>query len=87
MAAVIYTIEFQKCGLPHEHILVFLQPGHRYINGKEIDKIISAEIPDKNKDRRLFDIVSALMIHGPCGPQNYQSPCMDKGRCTKHFPK
>jgi len=67
--------------------LVFLQPGHRYNNAGEIDKIISAEIPDKLKEPRLFDIVSSLMIHGPCGPQNQQSPCMMNGRCTKHFPK
>ncbi len=25
-AAHLYTIEFQKCGLPHAHIVVFLQP-------------------------------------------------------------
>jgi len=85
--AVIYTIEFQKRGLPHAHILVLLQPGHQYNNAGEIDKIISVEIPDKSKEPRLFDIVSSFMIHGPCGPQNLQSPCMMNGKCTKHFPK
>jgi hypothetical protein len=86
--AVIYTIEFQKRGLPHAHILVFLQPNFRYVNPGDIDKIISAEIPDKDKDPVLYNIVSSLMIHGPCGEQGFSSPCMDtKGRCTKRFPK
>jgi len=85
--SVLYTIEFQKRGLPHAHILVFLHPGHRYNQAKELDRIISAEIPDKDIEPRLFDIVSSLMIHGPCGPQNEQSPCMNNRKCTKRFPK
>ena len=84
---VIYTIEFEKRGLPHAHILVFLHPRFRDIQGRYIDKIISAEIPDKDKEPVLFDIVSSLMIHGPCGPQNTGSPCISNGKCTKHFPK
>jgi len=27
------------------------------------------------------------MNHGLCGQFNPQSPCMDKGVCTKHYPK
>jgi len=84
---VIYTIEFQKRGLPHAHILVFLNPKNRCVKPEHIDKIISAEIPDKDTDPELFKIVTSLMIHGPCGPENESSPCMDRNKCTKHFPK
>ncbi|GAU27991.1 hypothetical protein TSUD_373870 [Trifolium subterraneum] len=84
---VIYTIEFQKLGLPHAHILVFLQAAYRISYPDSIDKIISSEIPDKNRDPELFQIVSTLMIHGPCSDQNKKSPCMSKNRCFKCFPK
>ncbi|GAU47014.1 hypothetical protein TSUD_403240 [Trifolium subterraneum] len=87
MAILIYTIEFQKRGLPHAHILVFLQSAYKMSHPDSIDKIINAEIPDKTRDRELFEIVSTLMIHGPCGDQNNKSPCMQKGRCVKYFPK
>ncbi|XP_019189145.1 PREDICTED: uncharacterized protein LOC109183496 [Ipomoea nil] len=45
--AVIYTIEFQKRGLPHAHILIFLSKNNSYPNPKDIDMIISVEIPSQ----------------------------------------
>lgn len=87
MRVVIYTIEFQKRGLLHAHILVFLHPEFRCAHPNKIDKIICAEIPVKDRDSELYNIVSSLMIHGPCGDQNTSSPCMDRGKCTKYFPK
>ena len=49
--------------------------------------MISAEIPDENVDKGLYDIVVKNMIHGPCGALNEKSPCMAKGRCTKQYPR
>ncbi|KAL7085980.1 hypothetical protein ACP275_14G310800 [Erythranthe tilingii] len=85
--SVMYTIEFQKRGLPHAHILIFLHPDYKYPNPEDIDKIISAEIPDENEDPVLYSYVSSLMIHGPCGVFNPTASCMENGKCTRHFPK
>ena len=56
----IYSIEWQKRGLPHAHILIWLK---NKIRLTDMDAIISAEFPDKNIDPELFEIVSKHMIH------------------------
>ncbi|KAM3376007.1 hypothetical protein P3S68_014721 [Capsicum galapagoense] len=48
--SVIYIIEFQKRGLPHAHIFLFLHEHNKYPTAVDIDKIITAEIPDKVAD-------------------------------------
>uniref|UniRef100_A0A0R0E6I2 ATP-dependent DNA helicase n=1 Tax=Glycine max TaxID=3847 RepID=A0A0R0E6I2_SOYBN len=83
----IYTIEWQKRGLPHAHILIFLQLANKYPNPEDIDKIISAEIPNKYTDPELYQIISKHMIHGPCGLPNRSAPCMADGKCIRFFPK
>lgn len=82
--AWMYCVEWQKRGLPHAHILIWLV---KKIKSNEIDKIISAELPDQREDPILFDIIQKHMIHGPCGVLNPKSPCMKDGICTKKFPK
>ena len=49
--------------------------------------IISAELPNPDEDKELFDIVKTKMIHGPCGSFNPRSPCMEDGKCTKKYPR
>ncbi|XP_056843369.1 uncharacterized protein LOC130500247 [Raphanus sativus] len=85
--AVVYTIEFQKRGLPHAHILLWLKGIQKEVTAAIIDEYISAELPDRETDREGFELVERHMIHGPCGKFRKSSPCMDKGVCTKNFPK
>ncbi|XP_071713690.1 uncharacterized protein [Rutidosis leptorrhynchoides] len=86
--AELYTVEFQKRGLPHAHICIFLDERDKMSEPEDIDKYICAEIPDKNEDPELYQLVSDLMIHGPCGEKNPKCPCTDiEKKCTKRFPK
>ncbi|XP_058742520.1 uncharacterized protein LOC131615017 [Vicia villosa] len=85
--AYIYTIEFQKRGLPHAHILLFLHPLSKYPTPPDIDNIISAEIPDPQLHPRLYHLVKTQMMHGPCGLARPKCPCMKHGKCSKFFPK
>ncbi|CAI6358556.1 unnamed protein product [Macrosiphum euphorbiae] len=50
----VYSIEWQKRGLPHAHILIWLK---NKIHADQIDKIISAEFPDPDADQILFNIM------------------------------
>lgn len=79
-----YSIEWQKRGLPHAHILIWLKTK---IQPDQIDDVICAEIPNPEQDPLLFDIVTKNMVHGPCGALNPQSPCMVDGKCSKRYPR
>ncbi|XP_065322694.1 uncharacterized protein LOC135929885 [Gordionus sp. m RMFG-2023] len=85
--AYVYTIEFQKRGLPHAHLLFIISSEHKIDTAEAIDKFVYAERPDRTNNSQLFNIVTRFMIHGPCGILNPRSPCMDNGVCTKNFPK
>jgi len=78
---------WQKRGLPHAHILIFMHPSNKLPNPNDINQIISAEIPDKHTQPQLFEIVSNHMMHGPYGFANKKSPCMVNGKCIRFFPK
>jgi hypothetical protein len=87
LITVVYTIEYQKRGLPHAHILLFLHSDDKHPTPLEINRIISAEVPDLNKDPQAYNVVKQFMIHGPCGSLNPNSSCMIDNKCSKHFPK
>ena len=50
-----YTIEWQKRGLPHMHLLLWLK---QKLQANDIDSVISAEIPNVHEDPILFEIVT-----------------------------
>lgn len=85
--AHVYVIEFQKRGLPHMHLLIFLKGEYKLLTSDVIDTIISAEWPDPDTEPRLFDAVKSFMVHGPCGALNPKAPCMRDGKCKYGYPK
>ena len=82
--ARVYTVEYQKRGLPHAHLIVWLDRSQRLLTPEQVDRHISSELPDREREPLLFDLVKTHMIHGPCRP----GQCLnERGVCTKNFPK
>ena len=92
---IVWTIEYQKRGLPHVHILLFLHPEDRFMTADRIDQIVSAEFPDPQMDPtgQLTDLIRRTMVHGPCGDWTPQIACRRSntgGRsryCSKQYPR
>jgi Helitron helicase-like domain at N-terminus len=85
-----YSIEFQKRGLPHVHLLMIMAPGAKLTNPDQYDELVLAEIPDPIKYPDLYKVVVAHMMHGPCGQLNPRCPCMQGDtvkQCRFNFPK
>nr|GEW91589.1 DNA helicase [Tanacetum cinerariifolium] len=88
ISAVLYTIEFQKRGLPHYHSLLWVTPACKVQTNANIDKYISAELPNPTEDPDGYKIISELMMHGPCGLVNKNAACMKDGnKCNRNSPK
>ncbi|KAJ1701083.1 hypothetical protein LUZ63_000862 [Rhynchospora breviuscula] len=87
VSGLIHSVEFQKRGLPHVHIIVWLAQRSNLSDGASTDRVISAELPDPASDLDAYDVVSQFMVHGPCGAARPRSPCMQNGSCSKCFPK
>ena len=95
--ANMHVTEFQKRGLPHEHLLLIMEDHDRALTSDLVDSIVVAELPPssqdtldssvKDKRKALEEIVLKNMIHGPCGSENPSAPCMENGKCSKGFPK
>nr|GEV37526.1 DNA helicase [Tanacetum cinerariifolium] len=84
---VLYTVEFQKRGLPHYHSLLWVDSASEIRITKDIDRFISAELPYPRKDPEGYNIALELMMHGPCGAVSLKAPFMKGEKCIKKFPK
>ena len=87
VASLVYVIEFQKRGLPHAHFLIILQPASKPTNPEAYDRLVSAELPSRDDDPELHDIVAHHMFHGPCGALNPRNICMKNNSCMNKYPK
>ena len=69
------------------HILGICDSESKPRNPEDYDEIVCADIPDKDRFPELCIVVTKFMMHGPCGIDRPNSPCMDQGKCTKKFLK
>jgi hypothetical protein len=87
MVARIKVVEFQKRGLPHIHVLIWLHQDDKIRDADQVDSIVSAQIPDPQLHPLLHQTVTNCMLHGPCGNIKPNAPCMVDNQCSKHYPK
>ncbi|KAG2212942.1 hypothetical protein INT45_002312, partial [Circinella minor] len=83
----VHTVEFQKRGLPHAHILLILATEDKPITSADCDNIVSAQLPNAEQYPDAQATVERHMMHGPCGLLNHRSPYIVDGRCSKRYPK
>ncbi|XP_073156641.1 uncharacterized protein [Henckelia pumila] len=86
VSAYAYVVEFQKKGLPHIHMLIILKQEYKINSADQFDDYVSAELPQKENNPRLFNLVVKHMMHGPCGYLNKTNSCMINGQCKSHYP-
>jgi hypothetical protein len=92
---LIYTVKYQKKGLPHAHIIIFLAGGHTFSEPETIDNLIRAELPNRalDPDGSLTEIVKQVMVHNLYKPLKPRAICIKKAHtnapltCFKRFPK
>ncbi|GKA10835.1 ATP-dependent DNA helicase PIF1-like protein [Tanacetum coccineum] len=83
--AVVYVIEFQKRGLSHAHILLWLEDYYKCKTTADINDMISAELPSLTDDPLGYKAITDYMLHGPCGKDAKSATCPD--RATIVIPK
>ena len=71
------------------HLLLILHRDDKIVTPEQVDKFISAEIPNHREDPLLYEIVNRNMIHDPCGMENPNAHCMHTktGQCRWRYPK
>ena len=74
----VWTIEYQKRGLPHLHLLLFLKTDSQFLTAANIDRFISAEIPTEDDviGQQLRTIIQNTMVHTQCAGGNSHALCM-----------
>lgn len=91
--AMVYSMEHQKRGLPHLHILLILKKDDKLDSPDFVNEYVAAEIPtlpvenDKSPEaeqqKRLYNVIIKNNIHD-CTDK---SGCRVDGKCSKGFPK
>ena len=77
----IHSVEFQKRGLPHAHILTKFRA--QCVTPNDIDSIVSAEIPEDAEDARL--VLTYMVHHHPPDDKPMSKYCQRTGKDGKHY--
>lgn len=74
----VWTIEYQKRGLPHVHLLLFLNTDVQFLTAAHIDRFTSAKIPTEEDviGQQLRSIIQNTMVHTQCAGGNGHALCM-----------
>lgn len=75
-------VEYQKWGLSHARMLIWLDPAAKSRQNADIESFVYAEIFDELVDPNGYAAVKQYMIHGPCGAEYNKSRCMKDNKCT-----
>ncbi len=81
----IYVVEFEKRGLPHAHILIFFIEDYKPHMIEDVNRMISAELPNSETNKLAHKTVARCTMHGPCGATFPNAPCMEEGKCKKQY--
>lgn len=91
IVGAVWVLEHQKRSLPHVHMVCINAAADKMRTPDDYNNVVCAEIPNKQLYPAAYETVRKCMIHGPCGADNPNAPCMTvvKGvrRCSKRFPK
>ena len=88
--AYLAVIEWQKRSLPHCHLVTFNSPEDRPATDVDIDKFVSAEIPDPTKNeesQRLYEYVTTYMYHHRCDDTTRRESCRVPRKGTFSCPR
>ncbi len=85
--AGIYVVEFQKCGLPHAHILIFFTEDCKPHMVEDVDRMISVELLNSKTNKLAHETIARCTMHGPCGAVFLNAQCMEEGKCKKQYPR
>jgi hypothetical protein len=85
--AGIYVVEFQKRGLSHAHIFIFFTEDYKPDTVKDVDRMISAELPNSETNKLAHETVVRCTMRGPCGAVFPNASCMEEGKCKKQYPR
>ncbi|KAH8934536.1 hypothetical protein BDL97_18G088100 [Sphagnum fallax] len=54
---------------------------------EDVNRMISAELPNLETNKLAHEIVARCTMHGPCGAVFPNAQCMEEGKCKKQYPR